>query len=155
MTKPLLLGEAPGRSAKRPFRPLDGRAGALLAKCARVQLPTLLAEFETANLLGRYPGGAAKGTAWDRELAQRAARRKPLKGVTVILGKRVLDAYASTTCPWLAGIRWGEWRKGPRGQWVTLVPHPSGINQLYNNLELRDLVGRTLLRAIRLASTLR
>lgn len=117
-----------------------------------MQLATLLAECDTTNLLGRYPGGSGKGTAWDREAAQRAARRKPLKGVTVILGKRVLDAYSSTTCPWLDGIRWGEWRKGPRGQMVTLVPHPSGINQLYNNAELRDLVGRTLLRAIRLAS---
>lgn len=145
---PRLLAEAPGRGVRRPFRPLDGRGGTVLAGCARLTLPELLESFETVNLLGRWPGPRGKGSAWDRAAAQRAARRTPLRGVTIVLGRRVMDAYASTTYPWLKGAEWGEWRVGPRGQRVAALPHPSGINQLYNNPEVRALVGRVLREAM-------
>lgn len=124
----------------------------MLATCARLQLRELLASFETANLLGRWPGPQGKGSAWNRAAAERAARRRPLGAVTVLLGRRVAEAYARSTCPWLRGVEWGEWRSGPRDQQVVVVPHPTGINRLYNDEAVRALVGEALREALRRAA---
>jgi uracil-DNA glycosylase len=175
----LLVAEAPCRGARPGHRALDGPAGDRLGRyfgeavvaerrAAGDAWPLivyrdrdlLLERFDTVNLLGRWPGGEGKGAAWPRDAARRAARRLPLRGVVVLLGLRVLDAYRGRH-PQLWGVPWGEWRElraghGPEwdpSRWTTVavLPHPSGIVRNYNDPAARELAGRTLLEAERLA----
>lgn len=149
LVRPLLLGEAPGPSAPEHFVPLDGRGGDRLAQCAGMDRAELLDGFATANLLARWPGPAGKGSAWDAATARYAARAFELPEVTVLLGRRVCGAFAAAHT-WLRGpaMAWGEWRFGPDDIAVTVVPHPSGINRLYNDPAVREQVGVALREAL-------
>ena len=72
----------------------------------------------------------------------------------MLLGWRVADAYRMTTAPWLRGLDWGEWLELPRGRGhVALLPHPSGVNHLYNQGGMQALAGRVLVEAADLAAT--
>jgi uracil-DNA glycosylase len=141
--RPLLVGEAPARGGNRA--PLDGSSGDRLARMAgmagRVEL---LERFDAVNLLGRWPGPAGKGAAWPSGRAVRAAARRPLRGVAVLLGSRVARAYG------LDAAGWWTWVRGERFVAV-VVPHPSGVNQLYNSLEVREATGAALAQALRRA----
>jgi hypothetical protein len=107
----------------------------------------LLDAFEARNLLGRWPGAAGKGSAWDAARARRAASRKPLRGVVVLLGARVARAYD------LDPLGWGHWLRLTRHAAVVAVPHPSGVNHLYNDPAARELAGRVLREALSLADS--
>lgn len=141
--RPTLVGEAP--APRRNRAALDGPAGDRLARHAGMaDRDELLGSFDAVNLLGRWPGCAGKGSAWDAARARRAARRKPLRGVCVLLGGRVAAAYG------LDGLGWGWWLRTPRAL-VCVVPHPSGVNRLYNDPPMRELAGRVLAEALALA----
>ncbi len=141
----LLVGESPCRGARPGGRALDGPAGDRLASYLGA-LPgyihcdrhALLEEFDTVNLLGRWPGSQGKGAAWSPTKARRAAGRLPLRGVVVLLGQRVANAYQ------LGGLCWAHWLHTPAGAWVTAIPHPSGVNRLYNDEAMRALVAEVL-----------
>lgn len=140
--RPVLIGEAPCRGKNRA--PLDGPAGDRLARMAGMDRAELLERFDAVNLLGRWPGAAGKGAAWPMAAARRAAVRKPLRGVVVLLGGRVAGAYG------LGGLGWWSWVRGGRYA-AAVIPHPSGVNQLYNSPEARRAAGAVLLGALRLA----
>lgn len=124
--RPLLIGEAPAPS--RNAAALDGPAGERLARYAGMaSRAELLAAFDARNVLGRWPGPAGKGSAWPAARARRAAARKPLRGVCVLLGGRVAAAYG------LGGLGWGTSRapgSSPAGCWPR--PLPSPIAALYS-----------------------
>lgn len=142
--RPVLVGEAPARGGNRA--PLDGASGDRLARMAGMaDRAELLERFDAVNLLGRWPGAAGKGAAWPSGQACRAAARKPLRGVAVLLGARVARAYG------LGALGWWSWVRGERYVAV-VIPHPSGINQLYNSPEVREAAGLALVGALRLAA---
>jgi uracil-DNA glycosylase len=139
----LLVGEAPARQRNR--RALDGGSGDRLAAMAGMEdRAELLRAFDAVNLLGRWPGAKGKGTHWDPARARRAAARAPLRGVCVLLGSRVAHAYG------LGDVGPFQLVKLPRALAV-VVPHPSGVNRLYNEAENREQAGAALREARALA----
>jgi hypothetical protein len=141
----LLVAEAPCRGRNRT--PLDGGAGDRLARHAGLaDRSELLEAFDAWNLLGRWPGGAGKGSRWPAERARRAAARHPLRGVVVLLGGRVARAYGMHR---LALWRFHELPRA-RGL-VAVIAHPSGVVRTYNEERHRMAAGRVLWCAERLA----
>lgn len=140
--RPLLVGErpAPTDSPGVPSRM------ALTGRPARVLLGTmgveggdygqlLLDRFETVNLFPEYE------PSWDRVAARVRAADLRLPEVTVLLGRRVAEAFG------LGRFSYFHWTE-IRGSKVTLLPHPSGLNRLYNDGAIRSRVGETLREAI-------
>lgn len=138
--RPTIVGEAPGR---KPGAPLVGTCGRRLAEWAGLEgVRELSTLFELTNLMRTWPGAQGKGSAWPKDEARRAARRHPLRGVCVLLGLRVAAAYD------LDDLGYATWLRGRRYA-ACVVPHPSGINRLYNEAEWRERTGAVLEEALR------
>jgi uracil-DNA glycosylase len=65
------------------------------------------------------------------------------KLVVVCLGNRAAGAV-----PVLTDRSWGEWVYTPGLLSFVAVPHPSGLNRLYNDPSMRALTGRVLRQAL-------
>jgi hypothetical protein len=90
------------------------------------------------NVIQRYPGRSGKGAAFPLDEARvglaRLRRRTPLRVAFVYVGKRVAAADG-----WRGPyLQWGE----HRGRLVATLPHPSGINQWWNDPANVELAGR-------------
>lgn len=136
LVRPLLIGEAPGRASRRPF---EGRCEAQLAALAGVTVPALRAAVVMRNLLGAWPGAAAKGALFPLPAARaRAAvlRLGARDRVVILAGKRVARAFG-VQAPYLA-------RVALRGRTAYVLPHPSGVNRWYNSARNRARASRFL-----------
>lgn len=158
------MGEAPNASAGRDEDPLTGRPAVVMAKMANL-VPSGAEEaecnaamreaYDLVNLLPEHPGkGSGKGSAWDAAAAKKAAARLPLSRVSVLLGKRVAAAYGVRPVFW----DWQAWTEDcgvdPETQvpvieprFAVVLPHPSGINRVLNEVQNRILYGQTLRHA--------
>jgi hypothetical protein len=119
-----LVGLAYGRLQGAPE---GGALGAGVAGCAGDRLAALAgvadvrAVAATRNLLQ-----GVRGPRVGRRELRRAAARAPLRGRTVLLGRDVAWAYrADHLPPYL-------WERRGRA-WVSVMPHPSGRNRLWND----------------------
>lgn len=134
MRNVLVIGEAPGR-----------RMGSVLSSPEyERKLPGLLA-LRRVNLLADWPGPAAHGAQFPLDEAKRAAAalwgREPADVEFVLLGTRVASAFhlrrrqysflRGNTFYWLGSRRW-----------VTVVPHPSGVNRWWNDPANREAAAR-------------
>ncbi len=139
--KPLILGEAPHLLSGLA---LSGRAGTFLARLAGLSgEPELRARFDLANLFSTPVGQkAGKGDPFPAALAGMLAARKPLVGVTVLLGRRLARAYG------LGELPWHVWLSDDGASMTAVIPHPSGVNYLFNDEEVRKAAGRTLSQAL-------
>jgi uracil-DNA glycosylase len=168
MEKPLILGEAPSKSGDRYWRfPLSGDVGMRLAQWAGVEPMTarlgprgatdygrwywpLKDVFDLRNLIERYPGPQGRGAALPRSLALPAweALRPELDGrIVVLLGRRLPDiVFPVNTLPFFG------WREPGWCAHVVAIPHPSGLNRVYNDPEQQRLAGEVLREARRLAA---
>ena len=147
--RPLLLGEAPSKHGD-PLRPLSGEPARKLAEWAaltaepRNSYTELTRLFRVMNVFdsyeAAYPWSVPRArNRWARWLL---SDRGPL--VVVCLGRRAAD----TVDPDPRGMRpWGSWLRVGRLS-MSLIPHPSGLNLLYNDRRMRDLAGRVLQEAI-------
>lgn len=131
--KTILLGEAPAKEMDgfdRPaFTSMSGRRLSKLIGCEVTEV------FETMNLLDFWPGDAGKGSLFPREEACRAAlkvwkeleHRDP-KPRVILAGRRVATAMAvPKAVPYLTWIKINQVN-------LAVLPHPSGINQWWNDL---------------------
>jgi uracil-DNA glycosylase len=129
--KPLIIGEAPGKSWD-PNRPLEGRTGARLAACAGISFEEFLTTFDRVNLLDEQPQDAAGGMTFNMKQAARVARvmeqRFGIGQVVLLLGKRVASAFRLTSVAYFETFALNHAR-------VTVVPHPSGANRWWNDPE--------------------
>lgn len=117
----LLVGEAPNASGEGR-RPNTTFTGGRIAKMGGHDLPR-------TNLLREWPGPQGRGSAFPMSLARPAAkrlwRRKPKRVAFVFVGKRVSQAFG-----WKGEFfEWGDLD----GRQVVSMPHPSGINQWWND----------------------
>lgn len=158
MVRPLIVGEAPSRTGDVYYRfPLSGRVGERLCTWAgiaplekgtrygRFYWP-LREQFELRNLLERYPGAAGSGAAlpmvpareaWaELEVSLSAGPRRRV----VLLGSR-LALVADVSAPTF------EWVQR-EGHDVVVVPHPSGLNRVYNDPLAQESVSRVLREAL-------
>jgi uracil-DNA glycosylase len=150
--RPIILGEAPGRNGD-PDRPLAGAAGKRLALMAGFHHWDELAEkYELTNLLYEYPGDAADGVGarFPADVA-RAAKHDLwpfLAGrVVVLLGGRLRRLYKVPEMH-----RWVYFRH--RHVAMVAVPHPSGLNRLYNSHDEREMTAKVLQQALSLPEQL-
>lgn len=148
MKKVLLVAQAPSRTAGRD-RALSGRSGQRLAAFADLSFPDEFFEsFDTVNVLARWPGKHG-GKYRYREKGDRfpiaAARRKARQitktfdrySAVVLCGSRVARAFDMK----VGFFEWGELHGTP----CVCIPHPSGVNQKYNDPATR-LAARHVLR---------
>lgn len=128
-SRPMLLGEAPGRATGAPF---SGRSGARIAALLGIAPDDLRARFELANLLERRPGpGSGGGSAFPAAEARAAAAALDLSGRRVVaFGARVASALGVS-----AGLLDVVEH---RGATVLVFPHPSGASRWWNDPVRRD-----------------
>jgi uracil-DNA glycosylase len=137
----LLLGQAPSRESD-PDVPLGGRSGAALAALAG--LADLRDAFDVENLLPEWPGKNGKGDRFPivearMRLLDLVARERDRERV-ICVGKNVARAVLPRSrqeC-----FRWYDsplfW---PR---IAVVPHPSGINLVWNDPNARERASKFL-----------
>jgi len=146
---PLLLGEAPSKSGDRYWQfPLSGAVGERLCRVAGIEPQesgtrygrwywSLVEHFECRNLMERYPGPLGKGAAFPAGQALAALQEllPEIRGrVVVVLGARLGSMFGI-----YPGPGFYEWHKvmhlsGERVDlMVASIPHPSGLNHLYND----------------------
>lgn len=128
--KPLIVGEAPGKNGDAT-KPIEGRIGARLAACCGLTLDEFLSTFDRINLLNEQPQDSGKGTDFNVRAAAKTARviEKTFVGrpFVLLLGKRAGSAFGLVKPEYFARVVMS-------GAAVFVVPHPSGINRWWNEL---------------------
>jgi len=129
--KPLIIGEAPGKNGD-PSTPIEGRIGRRLAECCGISFEEFLETFSRRNLLDTQPQDNGKGADFNVKAAGRVAReleKQFVPGqVVLILGKRAAAAFRFIDVDYFQ-------RFVVNGASVYVVPHPSGVNHWWNELE--------------------
>lgn len=160
--RPLILGEAPSRSGDRYWQfPLSGAVGQRLCEWAGLEPEAggtrygryywpLNEAFELRNLLERYPGALGRGAAlpvelarpaWDELLPSLAGRR------VVLLGSRLRALRGGQTYyDWVSIPRYADGKP----LIMAAIPHPSGLNRVYNKPGQVELATATLKYALAL-----
>lgn len=164
------MGEAPSKSGDRYHMvPLSGRVAETLCKLAGVPPQeggtrygqwtwALYEHFECENLIERYPGAQGKGASFPMEVARpRAVEVVPrLEGrVVVVLGSRLKSLFTLAN-------DFGVWHENvvtytQHGKVVSArcqavgIPHPSGLNRMFNDEVERQRCGEVLREAMRRA----
>jgi uracil-DNA glycosylase len=160
--KLLLVGQGPSRShgKKRAF---DGPSGDRLARCLNTNRADLLSLIDTVNVLDRWPGKHGglyayrdKGDRFPIALARKRAaalesspvfRNRP---VVIFVGSRTAHAFGYGYE--LTFFQWFE-RADDHGFGLGLIiPHPSGCNLLWNDVEIWWRVGDYLRDALKIAA---
>lgn len=164
MSRPLLLGESPSKVGDRYYHfPLSGRPAERLLRFAGIEREresdqrvsrlglkgreklvaaywTLTEHFDTLNVLERWPG-----ERWPEQAAHdRWARYVEEEGwlkVLVCVGARAAKAVYLGHRDWFEWDTYGE-------TWGVKIPHPSGLNHLYNDEANRERAGEVLREAI-------
>ena len=149
--KPLIIGQAPGRSAQPGERALEGEskngAGARLARCMGLESPARLFElFDTVNLLECWPGSkGAKGDAFPRASARMRAQTMVFPNrVIILLGRNVASAFDRADAP---ALKWMTLA----GRMAGIVPHPSGIVLWWNSSSNAEAAAAFLWSAVDVA----
>lgn len=125
--------------------PFSGRSGKKLATWAGVE--DLHEHFETRNIYDHWTGTwqKGKGDYWNAKDAFEVADRMlpDLAGRTVVcVGQRVARAFGLRKLAMFESIeRFG-------GTWY-VIPHPSGLNKVYNDAALVEEAGRVLRAALK------
>jgi uracil-DNA glycosylase len=141
--KPLIVGLAPHRNAKVPAAFAGGGSSARrLAGLLGVDAEHLLDVVDAVNL-SPEPLQSASAARWSR-LAN-----------DLDLGGRVVVACGRIVSTALGGPqRWGQWaRLAPIGRTpgpilATVIPHPSGLNRLWNDPATVRLGERIMVAAV-------
>lgn len=140
MKRPVVLvGENPLRLdlTGRPELSLTGSSGQNLARMAGVSWPAYLRRTERRNLF------YVPVERWDPEAAALEAELMDIAGRRVILlGRKVATAFGAPTL-W-PNYEWHSFRDAR----VATMPHPSGLNRVYNSTAERYAAGNFLREAM-------
>lgn len=144
--KLLLVGEAPAKSG--PPTPLEGASARLLAGLVGIEVDQLLEQTERMNLLNYWPGSDGKGGSAFPIAAGRAgfyAMLHRFGGRRVIFMGRAADAALPDHQPY---FQWELQQHGATKFTAARFPHPSGLNRLWNQREIREKAGAFLRQAL-------
>lgn len=143
-----VYGQAPARDQADPTLPpfSGGRNGLLFEQLAGVPIVELRQRWTFRNVLRYYPGRAPDGAdlfpAKEARTAALAEMTEWRHGDSVLFcGRAVAEAF-DFDAPWFWWLPFGRVR-------AAVMPHPSGLNRLWNSpsirreasLFLRDLAG--------------
>jgi uracil-DNA glycosylase len=161
--KPILLGEAPARTLAHEWRrPLFGRSTKIVLDLLDPDRPTCPPREDYARLQELfYPMNAIKryedAYPWTHETEKIAAASwtdfvldwhensmTNERLVVVCLGRHAAIATGHR------GLVWGTWSNSPLIRY-TVIPHPSGLNRMYNSQDTQLIAGITLREALRKA----
>lgn len=128
--KSLLIGEAPSKN-EHPPTPLEGRIGRRLAEYAGISFEDFLERFERMNLLAVRQDTKEKGFEFDADQARINAMRLDIapNRTVVLLGHRVARAFG------LRNATYFKLYDGGQGRSLYVIPHPSGVNRWWNDVE--------------------
>lgn len=144
----LFVGQAPSRESEgNP--PFTGKCGKFLAELMGTTQEQMLLDHDFINVLDHWPGRDLTGDRFPPREARVAAKAKmgQLRGrVVVMLGHGIVRAFGSTQFRYL---QWYELRHPDNfadvvSKYVTVVPHPSGVNRYFNKIDNRLIVGKFL-----------
>lgn len=149
----VLIGQAPARVSPEPWH-YAAPSTKRLAAVMRCEPELIRSIFEARNLLTRYPGkirrerseGPSDRFPWTR--ARRAAKQmtSTLAGRdVVIVGARVARCFGLVANV-VGYLKW--FHDAELDARVAIMPHPSGLNRWWNDLENQMAAKRFLLRAI-------
>ena len=120
-TKPLIIGEQPGKN--------EGRIGHRLAAFAGISFGEFMDTFERMNLLqvrAEYSGkNMAFSVAEARTHADIVRRKLQPEQLVLVLGKRAAEALGLVEEYFML--------QNVNGALVYVVPHPSGANRWFND----------------------
>ena len=124
-----LIGQAPSRMSN-PKSPLSGEPlASKLATMVGVDKKIYLRKFKRKNILDAWPGKNGKGDRFPAQKARSAANSmlRDLRCSSVIfIGVATARAFNFDAPP----LRWREFNGGR----TAVLPHPSGINRWYNDV---------------------
>lgn len=142
--KPIMIGQAPGKTENGTLGPCSGVSFARMARVAgardRDEELKFIQSFDRTNLLASFPGSEARGDTFPRRLAERAAERlRPSLHDRVVLMMGWNVAWAFDFMPQRGYLTWDygfevadTWRA------AAVVPHPSGLNRWWNEEANRE-----------------
>lgn len=146
MTEVLFVGESPGKS---PGDPLAGRSGRFLADLMGLE-GSIADHFPAVNLIERDLAGVSKSSPKIRGEA-RVRAEEIEAGLTrgaqvVLLGRMVATAFFFEHVPWFTWRQRYVGKPSRRMISVSLVavPHPSGLNRVWNDPRVRGQARRFL-----------
>lgn len=161
--KPILVGEGPSASGDRYHAfPLSGQVGKRLCTWAGIEplvrdrsmssdyaryYWALREKFDLVNFFERWPQD------WSNDVVVPMVRTMvPLvRGrVVVLLGARLGDAFAKQRVGSGGFYHWH--REDALDLDLTVLPHPSGLNRMYNAEDARRVTGEMLREAVSRAS---
>lgn len=148
MMRPYLIGEAPGKGFD-DMPAFSSRSGVFMAKLLGLSgVEELQDVFRCTNLLERWPGASGKGAAFPMVQAKLKAlkfARHALPDCYMILaGKRVGEAFKVVPhLQWCqtTTLYWGTFLKLDDDRdmiGMSMIPHPSGVNLLWSQLEIKS-----------------
>jgi len=146
VSKVVLIGQAPGKDGN-PSVPLVGRPTRFLSKISGVKEEDILSATERMNVLDFFPGKNGKGDRFPMPEAREAAKAKALtlEGKRVVmLGMNVRKAFGVKT----KLFEWGTVKVNGSVFHAGVIPHPSGINTLWNEEWVRRRARRFLRKVI-------
>lgn len=163
--KPLILGEGPSKSGDRYYQfPLSGAVGKRLCTWAGIEpldrdrsmtsdyaryYWALTDEFDVDNFFTRWPQDWTPAVAMKR-LREAEIQEQLYNRPVVLLGVRVQTVFRLADVCRSGGFFNWEDHHGFRSSFVT-APHPSGLNRLYNAVEMQEQTGRVLREAMKRA----
>lgn len=137
-TKPLLVGEWPPKTGEGPYGPLSARPARVLSAILGITYETFLCMFDRVNLLKWWAGEKPPGVPALRAIASGFTLNDGCP--IILLGRRVCQAFGFTS----GYYYWSDFGQKP----CVAIPHPSGLNRLYNHVTTRTQVQDVLHRAL-------
>jgi uracil-DNA glycosylase len=141
----LIVGQGPSKS--HSGKPLEGNkgTGAKLASMAGVTNERMLELADAVNLLEGFEGKQGKGDKFPMQRAKMAAQAvRTFWGKyarVILLGTKVAEAFdLELTHP----CAWHMFDDGSSKLQVAYIPHPSGVNRKYNNVDVAGAVSEFL-----------
>jgi len=157
MSRIYFVGQAPSRETDgQP--PFVGKAGKFLAEeLMGITQEQMLRDHDFVNVLDRWPGKGINGDLFPLAKARIAARglTENLRDrVVILLGNNVARAFG---CDKFEYFRWYEVRHPDNNNVViakrcAIIPHPSGVNRLWNLKNNRIVARKFLMSAVIMAS---
>lgn len=153
MSRIYFIGQAPSRETDgQP--PFVGKCGKFLAEqLMGLTQEEMLAQHDFVNVLDRWPGKGINGDLFPLAKARVAARglaEDMRNRVVIMLGHNVARAFG---CDKFQYFRWYEVRHPDNTNVIiakrcAIIPHPSGVNRLWNLQNNRIIARKFLMSAI-------
>jgi uracil-DNA glycosylase len=136
-----MVGQAPSKETEGE-PPFSGKCGKFLAELMSLTQEEMLAQHDFVNVFDRWPGKGINGDKFPFPEAELLAKRllPQLQGRTVVLlGANVARAFGAKGFAYFQCYELRDPSDPTKvvSPLIAVVPHPSGVNRLYNQPQKR------------------